>query len=358
MQLSPRLVETGWLLVTRTQTVGALFRSNGFPKRLLVTFDSLSQFNHGRLAVSGDKIALHCEADHLHVGTTETTWFQTPEITDVVQAAKEVCSRYDEVILYGHSMGGYAALLLSGLLGATNVVAFVPQFSINPDIVPFDTRFKGFADKTEFVFDDMNATISQTAPKYVVFDPHFNQDRGHYDMMAHHLRMVPVRFPFAGHYPGQVLHEAGLLREVVADLLLQRTDAGHRRRKLRDARRRSHRYFVERAIHVARRGHLKHAFELVNIAYVLSPDNVSVLETFHALLQFDSAYYGLSHAMLRLVLKEKPEWTYYEGNKDMLWRELKKHAAPITRIDTSASSQSLSAEERLASRVTKVEQEN
>ncbi len=327
MELSPRNREGGWSFITNTTDVGAYFRSNGFPRRLLITFDSLNDFSHLRATgVSGEKVAVYCEADHLNIGTGKTDWFQSPELQSVVDAASKLRGNYEEAILYGHSMGGYAALLLSGALRATSVVAFVPQFSVNPDVTPFDQRFRGYTTNVDFCYDNMSETISKSVRKYIVFDPYCREDRGHFDLINENPNVVPIRIPFCGHYPGQLLREAGILRSTVVELLLETIPMGALRKRLRAARRRSHRYFVEKASHVARRGRLKQAIELVNVAYVLEPSTPSVLETYQAILALDTSFYGLAHAMLRLIASEQPEWRMYDGLRNMLWRELEKHA--------------------------------
>ncbi len=331
LTLSGNLIEAGWQMLSDLKTMALAFRSNGFPTRLIVTFDQLSAFNHSRPRVSGDQIVLACNADHLHLSTSETTWYQSPEIFQALPIARRLCEKYSEVILYGHSMGGYAALLFSGSLNATNVVSFAPQYSVDPQKVPFENRFTGFVKDIAFMFDDMDAAISKTAPKYVVYDPYTEIDRKHVDLLIDQPGIIPVRIPFAGHLPGEFLKEAGCIRETIIDLLLDRPNAAQRRTRMRSGRRRSHRYFLERASHIARRGRLMEALDLVNAAYVLDPESLSVIQTYHALLMCKTSYFGISHALVRLIMYEKPEWTHFAGSRDHIWHELKKLAEPIIR---------------------------
>jgi hypothetical protein len=223
-------------------------------------------------------------------------------------------------------MGAYAALLLSGPLKATRVLAFAPQYSVDPEKTPFEDRFSGYTAGMSFFYDDMKSSISNEAVKVIVFDPYCRQDNLHYKLYSRHEQVIPLRIPFAGHYPAQMLNEAGCLADVVISLLLGEANTAALRRKIRLARRKSHRYFVERSIHVARRGNLKQAIKLVNSAYLLAPDNPSVLETYQALLHFDEAYYGIAHAIIRLIKLERPGWSHYDSELQLLWRELKKHS--------------------------------
>ena len=322
MDLSSENIANGWVPISADGEIRAYFRRNGFPERLLITFDALLESNHSRARISGDAIALECEADHVHIGARQASWFQDAQVHDVIAEVSRVREAYKEVLMYGHSMGGYAALLRSGPLAATRVLAFAPQYSIDPKKVPFEDRFVEYAKDIEFVFDNMSQSISRTAQKTVVLDPHCRQDFQHYQLLKGFRNLRALEIPFAGHYPAQMLQEGGKLQTVVVSLLRASESLTELRRAIRAARRRSHRYFVERAVHVARRGNLRDAFELVNRAYVLEPDNMSVIETYQALLHFDSAYYGLAHAMIRLIKHERPDWAHYDSELKLLWGEL------------------------------------
>jgi len=49
----------------------------------------------------------------------------------------------------GTSMGAYNALVLGKLIPFTHIVAFAPQYSVHPDIVPEETRWKWFRKQIE-----------------------------------------------------------------------------------------------------------------------------------------------------------------------------------------------------------------
>ena len=335
--ISGGLRESGWSLKFAGDDLAVIFRNNGFQKRLVVTFDELSAFNHSRDAVSGDRLAMRCEADHLHLATNRTAWYQTREIFDVIPIMQGICAAYEEVLLFGHSMGGYAALLLSGPLKATNVVAFAPQFSVDPDQVPFENRFDGFVKNLEFVFDDMLDSASKTAPLNIVFDPYTHHDNEHFKLMSGLPNIRPLRLPFAGHFPGEFLKDSGCLSRTTIDLLLMTADRNEIRQSVRRGRRRSYRYFLERATLAGRRRNPREAFRLASIAYALRPDSPSVLETFHALLMHDNIFYGVSHAMVRLVQHEQPTWTHYDGTRENLFKEIRKIAEPTINSDQAVS---------------------
>lgn len=64
------------------------------------------------------------------------------------------------------------------------------------------------------------------------------------------------------------------------------------------------------------------ALDRANSAYLLDPESPSVLEAYFAVLQSDGLWYGIAHALLRLIMLERPEWVQYEATKAAMWREL------------------------------------
>ena len=67
-------------------------------------------------------------------------------------AVHAVTRGYDRVVTYGSSMGGYAAIRLAGLAGATCVLAMSPQYSIDPKVAGFDRRWHEASDRFRAVW--------------------------------------------------------------------------------------------------------------------------------------------------------------------------------------------------------------
>ncbi len=54
------------------------------------------------------------------------------------------------VVTLGNSLGGFGALMFSGLFESCDVaIAFAPQYSVRPELVPFETRWKEFSSHIE-----------------------------------------------------------------------------------------------------------------------------------------------------------------------------------------------------------------
>lgn len=66
-------------------------------------------------------------------------WFPMASMQQAVNVATTL--NLPNIITYGHSQGGYAALKYSAALHAVGVLACAPQYSIDPSVTPRDTRF-------------------------------------------------------------------------------------------------------------------------------------------------------------------------------------------------------------------------
>lgn len=101
-------------------------------------------------------------------------WWQTEEVIEAIDKARPILSRYARIYTYGVSMGAYAALVFSGMLGAHRVIAASPQFSIHRELVPFETRWEKESVRYPCRIHDPLAWVSETAEKFILYDP-FNR---------------------------------------------------------------------------------------------------------------------------------------------------------------------------------------
>ena len=86
----------------------------------------------------------------LFVADPNRTWLNGPgllnRIRDEIEAFKETCGA-TRVIAMGHSMGGFSALVAPSITRIDEVLAFAPQVSVHPDIVPDETRWAIYRDR-------------------------------------------------------------------------------------------------------------------------------------------------------------------------------------------------------------------
>ena len=137
-------------------------------------------------------------------------WWQTPEMRQVVEIAKQVIrdQGYRNLVLYSASMGGYGAALLSAELDADCLIVIAPQVTINPEKPPYDSRWRKEFTSIRFQDDDLLGRVSRTARKFVIYDG-FDPDRHHAALYATLPNTTLINVPFGAHTPGFVLNRDG-----------------------------------------------------------------------------------------------------------------------------------------------------
>lgn len=170
--------------------------------------------------------------DEIHITPRCNNWYQTPEMAQVIKLVKErVGSRAG--VTYGSSMGGYGAVAFSGPLNLP-CVALTPQFSIDQEIVPFETRWQNEAAK--IIFDNTFLGQAPRARGYVFYDNIQPLERGHAELIQENTdcRLVPC--PYTGHAITTHLNTTFGLRKLVTEVIDGKFDIPTFRRVRRTTR--------------------------------------------------------------------------------------------------------------------------
>jgi hypothetical protein len=152
----------------------------------------------------------------LGVKRLATDWYRNPQLHRLFRRLQALgwFGRFDRVIFYGPSMGGYAALAFAACAPGSTVLALNPQSSLAPDRIWFDQRFAGAragAWTGDFVDGVEGASLAERV--YVCYDPYQVKDRLHAERLPTSNR-VNLRLPFVGHTTAQTLNALGLLGTV------------------------------------------------------------------------------------------------------------------------------------------------
>jgi tetratricopeptide (TPR) repeat protein len=178
------------------------------------------------------------------VTCTGSHWYQYSDSPALGAALARACRGFARSVTYGTSMGAYAALAFSGLIEADLVLAFSPQFSMNPAKLPQEQRWRDEIAEIQhrggFVFDDMHLTSHGRI--IVIFDP-FDDDMHHIRALrAHHPRLCELPLPFTGHRSLTALQETGLLTGFLRDAAMGALNLAATRLAFRRQRRSSATY--------------------------------------------------------------------------------------------------------------------
>jgi hypothetical protein len=221
-----------WAAVARELAgAGGFYRENGehsfiyIPrgKTLIVTFDNLDiamgkrddrrPWGYAFIEKQGWSM--------LGVMANGWTWYRDPWVVEEFEclAADGFFGRFDRVVFYGASMGGYAAAAFSRVSPGADVVAISPQSTLDKRLVPWETRYKvAWSRDFSGPYGDA-AEASRAARRVMIFhDPYELLDRGHAERFTGQ-NVQHLRTPLLGHRLGSSLSQMGLLSPVILEAL-------------------------------------------------------------------------------------------------------------------------------------------
>ncbi|MBB2171473.1 tetratricopeptide repeat protein [Gluconacetobacter asukensis] len=185
------------LLIAQSDMTEAFFLE-GETDFLLITFNHLSIRANGS-DFWGRSIAEKAGFNCLGFMSKTPHWFPRNDRIFENESVKKILDRFSTKIIYGHSMGGHAALKHSNRLGASVVICFSPQYSIDPSItLQNDTRFHrrfnpSLNENMSIIPSDIKGDI------FVFTDQKMPQDRFHVDLLRGVTNFHDIVMPYAGH---------------------------------------------------------------------------------------------------------------------------------------------------------------
>ncbi|WP_347455339.1 hypothetical protein [Acinetobacter thermotolerans] len=225
-------------IVFEDEHIRAIFMP-GSSSELIFSFGDLITRAKG-LTINAEKSLQKFDFNVLGIMPKDKSWFPQGSMWNMLEAVAELIAPFKKRIAYGGSMGGYAAIKYSNLLDVQRAVAMVPQYSIDPEDV-HDARYNMFFQS------ELNADmrikpedVSSEREYIIIYDPHYAQDRAHYQKLkevlpAHHV----LHLAFTNHDAIAVLASS----ELVNDFLLHEFDASYFYQKMRRVKKNSKFYY-------------------------------------------------------------------------------------------------------------------
>lgn len=211
----------------------------GQSSTLVLSFGDLITRASG-LSINAEKSLCKYQYSTLGIMPKQKTWFPQHSMQ---QMAKEIAPRlaeFNHIVGYGGSMGGYAAIKYSKMLGMQRAVALVPQYSIAPQDV-CDTRYLEYFDAA--IHQNMRINADEIAPNceyLLIYDPYYASDREHYLKIKPLIaKLETIHLPFTEHDALAVLASSDLLH----DLISHPFDATYFYRQIRRVKKQSKFYF-------------------------------------------------------------------------------------------------------------------
>ncbi|KJH57519.1 hypothetical protein [Acinetobacter calcoaceticus] len=187
----------------------------GDSNTLVLSFGDLITRASG-LSINAEKSLIKYQYNVIGIMPKQKSWFPQASMIELAKTISPVLQGFKNIVGYGGSMGGYAAIKYSNLLNMNRVIAFVPQYSIDPDHVE-DRRYAEFFDAVANKDMQIQLQDVDAAREYViVYDPYFSIDREHYLKIKELLPSLhTIHLPFTGHEALSVLASSSLLHDFI-----------------------------------------------------------------------------------------------------------------------------------------------
>ena len=184
----------------------------------VVTFDSYADDRSLERDAFAEEFLEARGLSAIHIVNAANRWYQEPALEQVFAILRPTLAAYTRVVLYGSSMGGYAALRFADRLRGNLVIAISPQYTLAPQEVPFDPRWKKPARRVRWR-KDLLLPLPPGPTSVVIYDPAHILDRRHVDLIAQDRPIVRVAVPYSGHPSGTYLAEGGLIVPLIMGLI-------------------------------------------------------------------------------------------------------------------------------------------
>ncbi|MDS7930797.1 hypothetical protein RMB13_15220 [Acinetobacter sp. V102_4] len=187
----------------------------GDSNTLVLSFGDLITRASG-LSINAEKSLIKYQYNVIGIMPKQKSWFPQASMIELAKTISPILQGFKNIVGYGGSMGGYAAIKYSNLLNMNRVIAFVPQYSIDPDHVE-DRRYAEFFDAVANKDMQIQLQDVDAAREYViVYDPYFSIDREHYLKIKELLpNLHTIHLPFTGHEALSVLASSSLLHDFI-----------------------------------------------------------------------------------------------------------------------------------------------
>ncbi|WP_010113385.1 hypothetical protein [Acinetobacter sp. P8-3-8] len=182
---------------------------------LVLSFGDLITRAKG-LSINAEKSLMKYDYAVVGIMPKQKSWFPASSMSALLEQLQPILNQYKNIVGYGGSMGGYAAIKYARSLRMNRVVAMVPQYSIDPAEVE-DKRY------TDFYDAELNADMRIQAHDIVadceyiiVYDPYFENDKEHYLKIKPLIpQLHTLHLPYTGHDAIAVLANSALLHDFI-----------------------------------------------------------------------------------------------------------------------------------------------
>lgn len=197
--------------------------ASGASRRLVVSLAGVGQQRHVEPPAEFFRLA---GADGtnpvLFISDDSRSWLNADGMADAIVAAiRAAAARVDatHIVAIGNSMGATMALHLARLTPIDTVIAFVPQFSADPSVVPDEARWLFYRRKIA-AFPFQSVTVWPDETKVFVLHGTTPDEMYHATRFPKpHRNVQHFVLPGHDHTLARALHDQGVLSDLVAAMM-------------------------------------------------------------------------------------------------------------------------------------------
>lgn len=189
---------------------------------LIISFSSWSPLNRQSFFGSNFFIKNNLEALMIR-GIGRSNWWHHNDIYSIIKYInKYIINNNKKCILYGSSMGGYAAFHFNSFFeNVINSICIAPQIYISKKINSSETRWSIDLSELQnnFVFNEVDTKL--VSPTLIFWDPHHSLDSQHISILLN-KDLKNINFfevPYSNHDVARVLVNGKIIQPLISDLL-------------------------------------------------------------------------------------------------------------------------------------------
>lgn len=153
-----------------------VWRINGTSSRLLISMSSIGDTDDDKPVPQFMSIAQGTSDTVLFIADPRRSWLSRPGIIDEIKAVIETeAARLSamQIVIFGGSMGGFAALAMPAFTTIQVAIAFSPQFSVDAAVVPEENRWMDLREKiSSFPISNVADHMNDTTRYYLFYGRH------------------------------------------------------------------------------------------------------------------------------------------------------------------------------------------
>lgn len=191
----------------------------GTSRTLVVSFSGVGNWGDTEPAHEFFNAAWDKGNNHvLFISDTNRSWMNTPGMAEAIfDSIKDTVNRInaDHVAAIGNSMGATMALIMSELYNFNSVIAFVPQYSVDSNLVPEERRWKFYRKQIKHYSYPSVGLLSESDTMFFIIHGGSDREWIHAQHFPEGPMIAHFIFPDEDHHIAKRIKASNRLRKII-----------------------------------------------------------------------------------------------------------------------------------------------